>query len=516
MGESSNVSRTVRNDAIDPLSLPSSSSSLSSLPLIAGAGGAGAASTTIRGGAEGITIGFGGGAGGGDWARRALRSGIFGGVPVAVDDIGVRGGGGRDVGRERDDEATGCVANTLPGASTDSNEIPCPLSPRRLYFVTDGGARTLTNPPTGPAPLPGSLGRPEVARSHAARFSCVTLSTIARREFPPRPASACEGGGSALTCKVEVLVPWDVTELLRLRLVLDVNWDDGKSDGRSPGPESLGTGGALSELRRIPCRGTFVLEERESVSTRRSFLGFAFGLARVGVDDPDADTNDGVTDATDAERLCADVKGVAPDNGGRCFIEPLRAPRPATVAPSLIQPASLSFSRMLRFLSFCDGAGVGEGGGESCDTRRPNNRRLGDSVVPSSSLSLSALRRTARRFASVRVLHFSVPGLLVCPLPRNSPAMLLKNPPLPLRSRSGAGSETCGKEMCVADCEGGRIDDVCWVNDPVPVPVPLLVVLLPLVSRGRGPRREKRRTGLTLEVEALAPTPDLNRTFSMT
>lgn len=210
VGESSNVSRTVRNDAIDPLSLSSSSSSLLSLPLIAGAGagGAGAASTTIRGGAEGITIGFGGGAGGGDWARSALRSGIFGGVPMgAVDDIGVRGGGGRDVGRERDDEAGDCVANTLAGASTDSNEIPCPLSPRRLYFVTDGGARTLTNPPTGPAPLPGSLGRPEVARSHAARLFCVTLSTIARREFPPRPASACEGGGSALTCKVEVLVP---------------------------------------------------------------------------------------------------------------------------------------------------------------------------------------------------------------------------------------------------------------------------------------------------------------------
>lgn len=303
---------------------------------------------------------------------------------------------------------------------------------------------------------------------------------------------------------------------MRLRLVLDVDWDDGKSDGRSPGPESLGRGGTLSELRRIPCRDTFVLEERESVSTRRSFLGFAFGLARVGVDDPDADTYDGVVDATDAERLCADVEGDASDNGGRFFIEPLRAPRPATVAPSLIQPASLSFSRKLRFLSFCDGAGVGEGGGEiSCDTRRPNNRRLGDSVMPSSSLSLSALRRAARRFASVRVLHFSVPGLPVCPLPRNSPAMLLKNPPLPLplRSRSGAGSETCAKEMCVEDCEVGRVDDVCWVNDPVPVPVPLLVVLLPLVSRGRGPRREKRRTGLTLEVEALA---DLNRTFSMT
>lgn len=152
----------------------------------------------------------------------------------------------------------------------------------------------------------------------------------------------------------------------------------------------------------------------------------------------------------------------------------------------------------------------------SCDTRRPNNRRLGDSVMPSSSLSLSAPRRAARRFASVRVLHFSAPGLPVFPLPRNRPAMLLKNPPLPLRSRSGAGSGTCDKEMCVEDCDGGREDDVCWVKDPVPVPVPLLVVLLPLLSRGRGPRREKRRAGPTLEVEALAPTPDLNRTFSTT
>ena len=68
----------------------------------------------------------------------------------------------------------------------------------------------------------------------------------------------------------------------------------------------------------------------------------------------------------------------------------------------------------------------------------------------------------------------------------------------------------------MADWEGGRVDDVCWVNDPVPVPVPLLVVLLPLLSRERGPRKEKRRAGPTLEVEALAPTPVLNRTFSTT
>jgi hypothetical protein len=44
----------------------------------------------------------------------------------------------------------------------------------------------------------------------------------------------------------------------------------------------------------------------------------------------------------------------------------------------------------------------------------------------------------------------------------------------------------------VEDQEVGRVDDVSWVNDPVPVPVPLLVMLLPLLSRGHGPSREKR------------------------
>lgn len=320
-----------------------------------------------------------------------------------------------------------------------------------------------------------------------------------------------------LAYEVELLFPWCASDLPRPTPNPGVDCDGGKSDRRPPEPGSLGTGGTLSELRKIPCRDTSVVDEREllSVSTRRSVLGFAFGLARVGVDDPDADTNDGFADATDDERLCADGDEDAPGKGGRRFIEPLRASRPATAAPSLIQPPSLSFSRALRFLSFCDGAGK-EGGGRSCDTRRPNNRRLGDSAVPSSSLSLSALRRTARRFASVRVLHLSAPLLPVFPPPRNSPAMLLKNPPLPLRSRSGAASGTCGKARCVACWDGARVDDPCWLNDPVPVPVPLLVVLLPLLSRGRGPRREKRCAELTLEVDAPAPTLDLNRTFSTT
>lgn len=49
-----------------------------------------------------------------------------------------------------------------------------------------------------------------------------------------------------------------------------------------------------------------------------------------------------------------------------------------------------------------------------------------------------------------------------------------------------------------------------WLNDPVPVPVPLLVVLLPLASRGRVGRRERRRP-------ALAPVPAVaNRIFSTT
>jgi hypothetical protein len=49
-----------------------------------------------------------------------------------------------------------------------------------------------------------------------------------------------------------------------------------------------------------------------------------------------------------------------------------------------------------------------------------------------------------------------------------------------------------------------------WLNDPVPVPVPLLVVLLPLASRERGGRRERRRPTLAL-VAGVA-----NRAFSTT
>lgn len=111
-------------------------------------------SMITRGGAEGITMGFGGGAGAGagagEWFRSALRNGTFGGEP-GVAGIVTRGGGGSDDGRCGADEANAgrdSVAKTLPGARTDSNAIPWPPSPRRLYFVTGGGARTLNKPPT--------------------------------------------------------------------------------------------------------------------------------------------------------------------------------------------------------------------------------------------------------------------------------------------------------------------------------------------------------------------------------
>ena len=135
-------------------------------------------------------VGAGVGAGTGEWFRSALRNGIFGGEPGG---IGTRGGGGSDDGRCGADEADagrGGVAKTLPGANTDSNEIPWPPSPRRLYFVTDGGARTLNKPPGWLALPAGAGGKPALARSHALRLFFVTPSTIAMSD-PERPTSAC-------------------------------------------------------------------------------------------------------------------------------------------------------------------------------------------------------------------------------------------------------------------------------------------------------------------------------------
>lgn len=157
----------------------------------------------------------------------------------------------------------------------------------------------------------------------------------------------------------------------------------------------------------------------------------------------------------------------------------------------------------MRFLSFF--AAEGDGRGVSCEVRRLKNRRVGDSLWPSSSLEVSSSRRTARKFVSVRVLHLSEPPewpLLILPPPRNSPAMLLKNPPLVLRSRSDTESD-------IERWGGARVVEGGWLNDPVPVPVPLLV-LLPLTSRERGGRRERRRPTLAL-VSGVA-----NRTFSTT
>lgn len=156
----------------------------------------------------------------------------------------------------------------------------------------------------------------------------------------------------------------------------------------------------------------------------------------------------------------------------------------------------------MRFLSFF--TAEGDGRGVSCEVRRLKNRRVGDSSWPSSSLEVSSSRRTARKFVSVRVLHLSEPPEWpppILPPPRNSPAILLKNPPLVLRSRSVTESDI---ERWGGASEGG------WLNDPVPVPVPLLVVLLPLTPRGRVGRRERR-------LPTLAPVPAVaNRTFSTT
>jgi hypothetical protein len=155
----------------------------------------------------------------------------------------------------------------------------------------------------------------------------------------------------------------------------------------------------------------------------------------------------------------------------------------------------------MRFLSFCV---VGSGRGMSCEVRRLKNRRVGDSSGASSSLEVSSSRRTARRFVSVRVLHLSEPPEWppILPPPRNSPAILLKNPPLVFRSRSDA--------ECDIERRGGTsVMEDGWLNDPVPVPVPLLV-LLPLTSRERGGRRERRRPTLAL-VAGVA-----NRAFSTT
>ena len=69
------------------------------------------------------------------------------------------------------------------------------------------------------------------------------------------------------------------------------------------------------------------------------------------------------------------------------------------------------------------------------------------------------------------------------------------------------------EDTCAEGWGGASVDDAGWLNDPVPVPVPLLVVLLPLLSRERGARMEKRRAVLVVVAAAEA---DAKRAFSTT
>jgi hypothetical protein len=102
--------------------------------------------------------------------------------------------------------------------------------------------------------------------------------------------------------------------------------------------------GALPVLRKELCRDTSALE-RESASIRRSVFGFGLGFARVGVDEPWVDVADNPTEATDDEREWTDVEAErcegrdgVPGKAERFLVDPLRAPRPLTAAPSLIHP----------------------------------------------------------------------------------------------------------------------------------------------------------------------------------
>jgi hypothetical protein len=343
---SSSVSRTVRNDATDPLSLPSSSVGL--IRSRERGGGGGSTTTMTRGGADGITIGF-GGVGGGVWLRSALRNGRGGGGGKSVDRCG-----GSDFA-EGDDGANFCgsggaaeaaAVRTLPGASTVSNAIPRPVSPRTLYSATEGGARTLTKPPVVPVPRVGSVGKPAFARSHAVRFCRVTPSTIAMSDNcpdPARPASVCEGRSGAVACESELLFAWCESVFARPMPKPGADCDGGKLEARSPALRLLGTGGALPELRNELCRDTSVVEERASASIRRSV--FLVSFARVGVDNASAGASEEVADAADGEGVWADV-GMGGRSGGgslagvvaRLLSEPFRAPRPPTAAPSLIHP----------------------------------------------------------------------------------------------------------------------------------------------------------------------------------
>ena len=104
-----------------------------------------------------------------------------------------------------------------------------------------------------------------------------------------------------------------------------------------------GTGGTLPELRMELWRDTFVLDERAIVSTRTSALGFVLGFVGDGVDGLGVDMSD---EPADDERVGAEA-GTGRDAGrrggpsvkvARFLRDALRASRPLTAAPSLIQP----------------------------------------------------------------------------------------------------------------------------------------------------------------------------------
>ena len=94
-------------------------------------------------------------------------------------------------------------------------------------------------------------------------------------------------------------------------------------------------------LRMELCRDTFVLDERAIVSTRRSDFGFALGFVGDGV----GGLSDEPTNTSDDERVGAEA-GTERDAGrgdpsvkvARFLTDALRASRPLTAAPSLIQP----------------------------------------------------------------------------------------------------------------------------------------------------------------------------------
>jgi hypothetical protein len=93
------------------------------------------------------------------------------------------------------------------------------------------------------------------------------------------------------------------------------------------------------------CRDTFVLDERAIVWTCRSAFGFALGFVGDGVDGLGPDMSDEPTNTSDDERMGAEAgtgrdagRGDPSVNVARFLTDALRASRPPTAAPSLIQP----------------------------------------------------------------------------------------------------------------------------------------------------------------------------------